>query len=171
VNGVDAGILNAVEDLNADQKRLPLDRIVEIFGEDLSGRTFTVWGLSFKPETDDMREAPAIVVIDGLLARGARVRAHDPEAMDVARGIYGDRVEFFEDNYVATHDADALVIMTEWRPYRRPDFDKLSLLKRKLVIDGRNLFDPERMRELGFEYISIGRPAVNVASAREALLA
>jgi UDPglucose 6-dehydrogenase len=170
-NGVDAGILNAVEDLNAEQKQYPLKRVVEIFGEDLSGRTFAVWGLSFKPETDDMREAPAIVVIDGLLERGARVRAHDPEAMDVARSIYGNRVEFCEDNYVATGDADGLIIMTEWRPYRRPDFGKLSLLKRKLVIDGRNLFDPERMRELGFEYISIGRPAVNVEIRSEALLA
>ena len=161
-NGVDASILAAVEDVNAAQKHYLLTRIEELFGHDLSGKTFAVWGLSFKPETDDMREAPSLVVVDGLLRHGARVKAHDPEALEVAREHFGDAVELFHDNYDTLDDADALIILTEWRQYRRPDFDQLDKLRRKLVLDGRNLFDPARMQELGIEYISIGRPAVNV---------
>ncbi len=164
-NGVDAGILTAVESVNAAQKQYLLEKVVELFGEDLSGRTFAVWGLSFKPETDDMREAPALVVVSGLLARGARVRVHDPQAMAVARAHFRDRVSYCEDNYDALQDADALLILTEWRPYRRPDFDRLSAMRRKLVLDGRNLFDPARMQEQGIEYVSIGRPG---SSARRA---
>ncbi|HEX6559487.1 MAG TPA: UDP-glucose/GDP-mannose dehydrogenase family protein, partial [Longimicrobiales bacterium] len=166
-NRVDAGILNAVERVNAQQKHYILEKVVEIFGEDLTGRTFAVWGLSFKPETDDMREAPSLVVVEGLLQRGARVRAHDPEAMEIARTHFGDRIEYGSDNYDVLTDADALLILTEWRPYRRPDFEKLSLMRRRLVLDGRNLFEPARMRELGIEYLSIGRPPVRqVGGAR-----
>lgn len=162
-NGVDAGILNSVEHVNAVQKHLLLDRVSEIFGDDLSGRTFAVWGLSFKPETDDMREAPSLVVVEGLLAGGARVRVHDPEAVEVARTHFGDRVEYSEDNYDTLAGADALLILTEWRQYRRPDFDRMtSMMQRPLVLDGRNLFEPQRMGELGFQYISIGRPEANV---------
>ncbi|HET9440116.1 MAG TPA: UDP-glucose/GDP-mannose dehydrogenase family protein [Longimicrobiales bacterium] len=157
--GVDAGILEATERVNAQQKESMLARVVQRFGADLTGRTFAVWGLSFKPETDDMRDAPALVLVNGLLHAGARVRVHDPEAMKVARHHFGDRVEYCEHNYDALPGADALIILTEWKPYRRPDFERMrSLLARPVIIDGRNLFSPEKMRELGFDYSSIGRP-------------
>ena len=159
---VDAGILDAVEALNESQKRFVLDRAVERFGEDLSGRTFALWGLAFKPETDDMREAPSLVVVEGLLERGATVRAHDPEAMEVAKRYhFGDRITYCENNYEALEGADALLVLTEWQPYRRPDLDRLrTLLAEPVIIDGRNLFDPARMAEEGFEYVSIGRVPV-----------
>jgi UDPglucose 6-dehydrogenase len=157
-NGIDAGILQAVEAVNAGQKRLLVDAVVNRFGDDLSARTFGVWGLSFKPGTDDMREAPSIVIIEALLERGARVQAHDPEAMDNARKIFGDRVLFCQTNYDALHAADALLIVTEWPPYRRPDYERMKgLLREPVILDGRNLFSPDRMEELGFEYVSVGR--------------
>ena len=160
--GIDAGILEATERVNEQQKELMLDRVLKRFGPDLSGRTFAVWGLSFKPETDDMREAPALVVVNGLTKAGAKVRVHDPEAMAVARTHFGDSVEYSDINYDALDGADALIILTEWKPYRRPDFDRIrAALVRPLIFDGRNLFAPERMKELGFEYISIGRPSVD----------
>jgi UDPglucose 6-dehydrogenase len=162
-NGIDAGILEAVERVNDRQKHFLLESVVERFGEDLAGRVFAVWGLSFKPETDDMREAPSLVVIEGLLERGASVHVHDPEAMQVARMYFGDRVEYHEDNYETLTGADALLIVTEWRPYRRPDMDRIrEMLCQPLIIDGRNLFEPERMSAEGIEYVSIGRPAVSV---------
>jgi UDPglucose 6-dehydrogenase len=162
-NGIDAGILEAVERVNDRQKHFLLESVVERFGEDLAGRVFAVWGLSFKPETDDMREAPSLVVIEGLLERGASVHVHDPEAMQVARMYFGDRVEYHEDNYETLTGADALLIVTEWRPYRRPDMDRIrEMLRQPLIIDGRNLFEPERMSAEGIEYVSIGRPAVSV---------
>ena len=160
--GVDAGILEAVERVNADQKRLILESIVERYGEDLTGRTFAVWGLAFKPETDDMREAPSLTVVTGLTQRGATVRAHDPVAMEVARDHhFGDSIEYVDTNYGALEDADALVILTEWQPYRHPDFERIAAaLKEPVVFDGRNLYDPRRMAEKGIEYHSIGRPPV-----------
>src|SRR5688500_1103960 len=162
-NGIDAGILEAVERVNDHQKHFLLERVVERFGEDLAGRTFAVWGLSFKPETDDMREAPSLVVVEGLLERGATVRVHDPEAMQVARMYFGERVEYHEHNYETLADADALLIVTEWRPYRRPDLDRIrDLLRQPVIFDGRNLFEPERMSAEGIEYVSIGRPSVSV---------
>lgn len=158
--GTDASILEAVEGVNAGQKRLLLDRVVQRYGGDLAGRTFAVWGLSFKPETDDMREATSLVVVNGLLDRGARIQAHDPEAMEQARRHFGDRILYTHTNYDALKDADALLILTEWQPYRRPDFERMKgLLKEPVVFDGRNLFRPERMRDMGFEYSSVGRPA------------
>ncbi len=159
--GVDSAILDAVEALNAGQKRLILDAITERFGSDLSGRTVAVWGLAFKPGTDDMREATSVVVIEGLLQRGARVQAHDPVAMDNARRWFGDRVLFTQSNYDALHEADALVILTEWQPYRRPDFERMrNLLTSAVIFDGRNLFNPDKMKGLGFEYWSVGRQPV-----------
>lgn len=158
---LDASILEAVDALNETQKSTLLDRIVRRFGEDLSGRTFAVWGLAFKPNTDDMREAPSLVAIEGLLARGARVVAHDPAAMDEARHSFGDRIEYRERNYDTLEGADGLVIHTEWHPYRRPDFTRmLELMKEPVVFDGRNLYSREQMAELGFEYHSIGRRPV-----------
>jgi UDPglucose 6-dehydrogenase len=117
-----------------------------------------VWGLAFKPETDDMREAPSIVVIEGLLERGATVRAHDPEATATARRVFGDRVGFVDQNYDVLPGADALLILTEWQQYRVPDFARMKRLMREpLVIDGRNLFDPKQMSRYGFDYACIGR--------------
>ena len=166
-HGLDAGILEAVEHVNAEQKRVILNAIVERYGEDLSDRTFAVWGLAFKPETDDMREAPSLTVVNGLTERGARVRAHDPVAMHAAREHhFGDSIEYCDTNYDALDGADALVILTEWQPYRHPDFDRISAaLKEPLVFDGRNLYDPKRMAEKGIEYHSIGRPTIAVEGA------
>ena len=157
---VDAGILEAVEEVNEGQKRRLLHHVKARFGEDLTGRAFAVWGLAFKPETDDMREAPSLVIVEGLLAAGAAVRVHDPEALGVARRHFGDRVAYCEQNYDALRDADALVIATEWKQYRVPDFARMkALLRSPVIFDGRNLFKPERMAEKGFEYTCIGRPA------------
>jgi UDPglucose 6-dehydrogenase len=156
--GVDASILQSVEDVNDAQKTTLLRRLVERLGEDLVGRTVAIWGLSFKPNTDDMREAPSLVTIEGLLAKGARVVAHDPVAIEEARLHLGDRVEYAETNYDALNGADALVIHTEWHPYRSPDFARMKeAMKTPLILDGRNLYDPSEMAAHGFEYVSIGR--------------
>ncbi|HET6764460.1 MAG TPA: UDP-glucose/GDP-mannose dehydrogenase family protein [Longimicrobiaceae bacterium] len=162
-NGVDPAILEGVEKVNARQKHLLLDRVTERFGHDLSGRTFAVWGLSFKPETDDMREAPSLVVVRGLVERGATVHAHDPEARHEAARYFEDLVRagslaFCERNYDCLGGADALLVLTEWRPYRVPDFARIrEALRTPVVFDGRNVWSPERMREMGFEYVSVGR--------------
>ena len=137
--------------------------LARLVGDDLSGKTIAVWGLSFKPNTDDMREAPSLVTIQGLLARGARVVAHDPVAMDEARRHLGDQIEYVDSNYDALTGADALLIHTEWQPYRSPDFKRMAeAMSRPLILDGRNLYDPEDMAEHGFQYISIGRAPVGV---------
>jgi UDPglucose 6-dehydrogenase len=160
-NNIDAGILDAVERVNESQKELLLRHVDELFPDGLRGRRMAIWGLSFKPETDDMREAPSLVIIEGLLERGAQVVAHDPEAMTAARSVLGDRITYAETNYDALDGADALMIVTEWKQYRVPDFDRIrDALSAPIIIDGRNLFGVERMKELGFEYRSIGRPAV-----------
>jgi UDPglucose 6-dehydrogenase len=164
--GADASILQAVEDVNDRQKRILLDRLTNRLGEDLTGRAVAVWGLAFKPNTDDMREAPSLVTIEGLLARGAKVVAHDPVAMDEARRHLGDRISYASTNYATLDGADALVIHTEWHPYRRPDFVRMkSAMKTPLVFDGRNLWDPDSMAEKGFEYYCIGRAAAVPASS------
>lgn len=164
--GVPASILEAVEEVNELQKHTLLNRVVSRFGEDLTGRTFGVWGLAFKPNTDDMREAPSLVTISGLLQRGARVVAHDPEAGSEARRILGDSIELREKNFDVLDGADALIIHTEWLPYRRPDFDNVrSRLKQAIIFDGRNLYDPKRMAAIGFEYHSIGRDPVGISNS------
>jgi UDPglucose 6-dehydrogenase len=161
--GADSSILKAVDDLNDHQKRSLLRALVTRLGEDMSEMTIAAWGLAFKPNTDDMREAPSLVTIEGLLERGARVVAHDPEAMAEAGRRFGDRVELCEDDYAALEGANALVIHTEWNPYRRPDFDRMkAAMAEPLVFDGRNLYDPARMAERGFEYHSVGRVTVEV---------
>jgi UDPglucose 6-dehydrogenase len=163
--GVDASILDGVEQVNERQKSRILERVEERYGSDLTGREFGVWGLSFKPETDDMREAPSLVVVRGLCERGARVRAHDPEAKAEAERYFPDlltrgSLKLCERNYDCLNGSDALLILTEWSPYRRPDFERIrNLLKEPVVFDGRNLFEPEKMKGLGFEYYSIGRPS------------
>jgi UDPglucose 6-dehydrogenase len=144
--------------------------VVERFGEDLSGRTFAVWGLSFKPETDDMREAPSLDVVRGLAKRGATVRAHDPEARGEAAHYFADLLAegsllLCEHNYDCLEGSDALLILTEWLAYRNPDFDRIrASLAEPVILDGRNLWDPARMAELGFEYTSIGRASSSVAA-------
>ncbi len=155
--GYDFRILRAVEDVNDRQKERLVDKIEEHF-PDLPGRTIAVWGLAFKPRTDDMREAPAIPIIERLLARGVTVQAYDPAAGPVARGIFGDRIALCEKSYDALSGADALAVVTEWNEFREPDFAKMrSLMKTPVVFDGRNIYSPEHMRALGFTYFSIGR--------------
>jgi UDPglucose 6-dehydrogenase len=151
-------LLEAVEQVNERQKRILLEKVDRLLGPRLDGHTIGVWGLAFKAETDDMRESPAIPLIEGLLERGATVLAHDPHAMDTARALFDDRITYARDPYAAAHGASALVVVTEWLVYRTPDFERLRAeLQRPLVVDGRNLYEPARMAALGFEYHAIGR--------------
>ncbi|HEX6364197.1 MAG TPA: UDP-glucose/GDP-mannose dehydrogenase family protein [Albitalea sp.] len=162
--GEPLGLLSAVERANERQKRVLVDKIVARFGEDLTGRRFALWGLAFKPDTDDMREAPSRIVVAELLRRGARVCAHDPVATAEARRVFAglEGIEFAPSPTDALEGADALVVVTEWKAFRSPDFDRVhALLRTPVVFDGRNLFDPQRMRELGFEYHGIGRGAAS----------
>tara|TARA_Y100000590_G_scaffold462351_3_gene626230 strand:- start:1509 stop:2825 length:1317 start_codon:yes stop_codon:yes gene_type:complete len=159
----DPSILQAVEDLNNRQKGILLRQIVQRLGDNLEGFTIAIWGLSFKANTDDMREAPSIITIDGLLERGARVVANDPAALNEAKRLFNDRIELTEDPYEALEGADSLIIHTEWNPYRHPDFDRMkATLKQPLVFDGRNLYNTERMVSMGFEYYSVGRSPVGI---------
>ena len=160
-------LLNAVERANERQKMVLVDRIVERFGENLQGRRFALWGLAFKPDTDDMREAPSRVIIAELLRRGAKISAHDPVAMPEARRIFDGvpGLDFAAMPNEALEGADALIVVTEWKAFRSPDFERLrATLRQPVVFDGRNLFDPEMMRTLGFEYMSIGRRATTAAA-------
>ncbi len=151
-------VLEAVEQVNERQKQVLYTKLKQGLKGELAGKTIGLWGLAFKAETDDMRESPAIPLIESLLASGARVQAHDPHAMETARAIFGDRVMYAADPYSAAHGADGLAIVTEWLVYRNPDFDRLrTLLRHPLVVDGRNLYDPARMRAQGFDYHGIGR--------------
>jgi UDPglucose 6-dehydrogenase len=160
-NGLLFPLLAGVEEVNDAQKRRLVEKVVAEFGEDLRGKRFAVWGLAFKPRTDDMREAPSIVVVNGLLARGAEVAVHDPEALVHARRIFGDRVTYHRVNYEALAGADGLLIVTEWNEFRRPDFERMKqLLRRPIIFDGRNIYEPEVMREHGFTYVPIGRAVV-----------
>jgi UDPglucose 6-dehydrogenase len=154
-------VLTAVDAANERQKRRLFQKVSRALGGDgaVRGSLVAVWGLAFKPQTDDMREAPSLTLIEALLAAGARVCAHDPVAEEEGRRRLGDRIAFAESNYDALAGADALVVVTDWNEYRHPDFGRMKgLLKRPIVIDGRNLYDGRRMRELGFAYDSIGRP-------------
>jgi len=155
---LDLHLLRAVEEVNERQKKVILDKVKTHFGSDLSERTFALWGLSFKPRTNDMREAPSIVVIESLLDAGARIQAYDPEAMPEARKIFGDRIGYSSRNYDALNGADALLVLTEWNEFRRPNFATMKkLLKSPVLFDGRNIYDSADLRKLGFTYYSIGR--------------
>ena len=157
-SGVSLDLLRAVELVNERQKLVLLDKARRRLGPALAGGRVALWGLAFKAETDDMRESPAIPLIEGLLADGARVQVHDPKAEDAARRMFGDRIGYATDPYAALADADALVIVTEWLVYRTPDFARMrETMRRPLIIDGRNLYSPDHVRELGFEYEGIGR--------------
>ena len=160
--GYDFRILKAVMEVNSDQKLHLLPGIKKYFNNDLKGKHFALWGLAFKPNTDDIREAPAFDIIKALLEAGATVSAFDPEAMKNAREVLGDKVKFAENPYDALVDADALIIATEWNEFRTPDFGKMAAtLKNKAIFDGRNLFDLSSIRELGFHYESVGRATIN----------
>jgi UDPglucose 6-dehydrogenase len=156
----DCTILEAVEAVNERQKVRLLAKMKAQFGSDsLKGKRVGIWGLSFKPRTDDMREAPSVPLINGLLAAGATVQAYDPEAMKVARGVFGSKISYAENSYAALAGADALVIVTEWNEFREPDFARMrKLLRSPVIFDGRNLYKPEHIRAQGFTYVSIGRP-------------
>jgi UDPglucose 6-dehydrogenase len=156
-SGYQFRILEAVEAVNDSQKLRLVCKMQAHFGE-LKGRTIALWGLAFKPRTDDMREAPAIAIANRLLELGAEVRAYDPEAADTARRLFGDRIALCERSYDALKDADALAVVTEWNEFREPDFKRIKqLLKSPVVFDGRNIYSPGHMRALGFTYFSIGR--------------
>lgn len=158
----DFKILKAVMDTNATQKIKLVEKVKEFFNHDLKGKTLAIWGLAFKPYTDDIREAPSLVNINLLLEEGARIKAYDPEAMDNVRGVLGDRIEYCNDAYEAVKEADGLMIMTEWPVFRTPEFGTLSSsLKNKVIFDGRNLYEPQQMEELGYKYYSIGRRNIN----------
>ena len=155
--GYPCQILEAVEKVNAQQKMLLVEKMERHLGS-LKGKTIAVWGLAFKPKTDDMREAPAITIIEALLARGAKVQAYDPEAMKIARGIFGTRIVLAKKSYDALNDADALALVTEWHEFREPDFARMKKLMRAAVIfDGRNIYSRETMKAHGFTCFSIGR--------------
>lgn len=158
----DFKILNAVMDVNEDQKTRLIPRIKEYFKGDLKGKIIAVWGLAFKPHTDDIREAPALYNIEALLKEGAVVRVHDPEGMENVKRTIGDKIQYCETPYDAAQDADAVFIATEWPEFRTPDFEKLSsILKNKVIFDGRNVYDLTNMKEMGYTYYSIGREVVN----------
>jgi UDPglucose 6-dehydrogenase len=161
VHGHKLRILEAVDEVNRDQKTILLRKVKAHFGGDLSGRTIAVWGLAFKPRTDDMREAPSIELINGLIEAGVKVVAHDPEAADNARAIFGDQIEIRENHYECLEGADALCICTEWSIYRRPQFpDMVSRMAAPIIFDGRNLYDHARLMKHGIQYFAIGRGEV-----------
>ena len=154
-------ILNAVEEVNEDQKTVLIPKIKKHFSGDVSGMKFAMWGLAFKPNTDDIREAPALYLIDSLTAAGASVTAFDPEAMNNVKQVVGDKIDYADDMYTALEGADALIIATEWSEFRNPNFDRIKgALKNALIFDGRNLFSLEKVSELGFNYYSIGRETI-----------
>jgi UDPglucose 6-dehydrogenase len=161
--GYDFEIIKSVMDVNERQKTTLTDKVQAHYGSALKGKHFAMWGLAFKPDTDDIREAPALYMIDALVAAGATVTAFDPEAMENVKKLKGDKMSFAKDEYEALKGADALIIATEWALFRTPDFKRVeAALKEKMIFDGRNLYDLEEMKELGFHYISVGRTAVNV---------
>lgn len=160
-NEYDFRVLSAVMDVNANQKLIIFNKMMEYFNNDLKGKRIAVWGLAFKPDTDDIREAPALYLIEKLLEAGAEISAFDPEAMNNVKQIFGDRIRYASDEYDAAADADALLIATEWAEFRTPEFAKLrSSMRSQVIFDGRNLYEPEKMKELGFYYNSIGRAEV-----------
>jgi UDPglucose 6-dehydrogenase len=156
-HGMELHILRTVEKVNEAQKRLLVEKLKKHYDGGIAGKTIAVWGLSFKPRTDDMREAPAITVIEMLLEAGATVRASDPVAMDVARELFGDRISYHQKNYDALEGADALLLLTEWNEFRYPDFELMkATMKEPIIFDGRNILNRRRLEEEGFTYYGIG---------------
>jgi UDPglucose 6-dehydrogenase len=161
-NTYDFQILKSVMEINERQKTILVDKVLKYYKNDIQGKHFALWGLAFKPETDDVREAPALYIIDALVKQGATVTVFDPEGMANVKGIIGDKVKYAENQYQALEGADALLIATEWSVFRNPDFDKIEdILKNKVIFDGRNLYDLQKMIDLGYYYNSIGRKLVD----------
>jgi len=157
-NGCDMSIIKAADATNKAQRKIFINKILKRFGNDLSGMTFAVWGLAFKPKTNDMREAPAITIINELLGHGAKVKAYDPKAFDCAKFYFDDKITYAKNAYDALTGADCLLLLTEWNEFRRPDFDKIKdLLKNPVIFDGRNQYNSVRLAEKGFEYYQTGR--------------
>jgi UDPglucose 6-dehydrogenase len=157
-SGLNLKLMQAVDAVNDDQKQVLFQKIRQHFGDKLPGRTLAIWGLAFKPRTDDIREAPALTLIDSLLAAGVKIRAHDPEAMANVRELYGDQLHYADRPYGALEGADGLVIVTEWAEFRNPDFEVMKrLLSGRVIFDGRNIYDHQQMEGLGFTYYGIGR--------------
>ena len=155
--GVDMSIIKSADNTNKKQRKLFIEKITKKFGQTLEGRTFGVWGLAFKPKTDDMREAPAVTIINALIEAGAKIKCYDPKAMDLAKKIFKDKVEYCTSSYEALNDCDAMILMTEWNEFRRPDFEKIkNLLKQAVIFDGRNQYDGKRLMDKGFEYYRVG---------------
>lgn len=155
-------ILKSVENVNERQKKVLSSKVLNHFNRDLKGKTLTIWGLSFKPKTDDMREAPSLVVIDELLSAGAKIKAYDPEAMNEAEKILGDKIDYSGDMYEALIDSDGLIIITEWPEFRVPNYKVMEkLMNNKLIFDGRNIYELQEMAEFGYTYYSIGRKTIN----------
>lgn len=168
-NGYDMRILQSVEDVNDDQKSVIFNKVMKHFNGDIKGKTFAMWGLSFKPKTDDMREAPSLVIIDQLIAQGAKVKAYDPVAMPETKHMIGDKISYANDPDEALIDADALLLITEWPEFRIPNFKVMAkLLKNQVIFDGRNIYDAEEMNELGFAYYGIGINGKNQIAATNA---
>lgn len=156
-NGYELRVLKSVEDVNEDQKSVLFNKLSKYFEGNLEGKTIAMWGLSFKPQTDDMREAPALVLIEKLLAAGIKVKAYDPVAIEESKRRIGDAVEYSKDQYEALIDADALMLVTEWPEFRFPNFNVVKkLLRSPVIFDGRNVYDPEEMKDFGFDYFCIG---------------
>lgn len=157
-NGCEMSIVKATDEVNKKQRNLFIEKITKKFGKDLTGLTFAIWGLSFKPKTDDMREAPSITIINELLKKGAKVQAYDPKAVETAKNIFADKINYSASSYEAVKNADALLLLTEWNEFRRPDFEKLKeLMKQNIIFDGRNQYNAERLKQLNFEYFQIGK--------------
>jgi UDPglucose 6-dehydrogenase len=154
-----APILRAVHEVNQNQRHIYFEKVRRFFGGKLSGKRFAIWGLAFKPNTDDVRDAPSLDIIAALLKEGASVQAYDPEGMNNVRKQFGDKVTFCENNYDCLKGADALCILTEWTVFRNPDFDKIkSMLTTPVIFDGRNLFNPQDLTKMGIKYFYVGQP-------------
>ncbi|MFW5644588.1 MAG: UDP-glucose dehydrogenase family protein, partial [Bacteroidota bacterium] len=160
-NNYSLDILKSVEKVNERQKKVLPAKVLKHFNNELKGKTLSVWGLSFKPKTDDMRDAPSLVLIEELLSAGAKIKAYDPEAMDEAKKILGDKVDYSGDMYEALIDSDGLIIITEWPEFRVPNYKVMEkLMRNRLIFDGRNIYEPQEMEEFGYTYYSIGRKPI-----------
>ena len=157
-NNCEMKIIKAADDINNKQRQIFINKIINKFGNDLTGKTFGIWGLAFKPKTNDMREAPSITIINALINMGAKVKAYDPKSMDTAEFYFGNKITYSKNSYDAIDGADAMILLTEWNEFRRPNFEKIKqLLKQPVIFDGRNQYNAKHLEEMGFCYIQIGR--------------
>ncbi|MBC8204784.1 UDP-glucose/GDP-mannose dehydrogenase family protein [bacterium] len=158
-------ILEAVNEVNMRQKKVMIEKVLNHFQGNIKGLTFGIWGLAFKPKTDDMREAPSIDIINGLLEKGAEIKAYDPKSLENAKSIFRDRITYVEDQYEVLKDADALILITEWNEFREPDFESMrNIMKKPVIFDGRNILSVQKVKEMGFKHYCIGRPNVEKQS-------